>query len=164
MTAETLSSTRSATTVATPSNNFAGVQMANYGAYAVAANVEDGDIFELFRVPRGAVVLGGQVNADDLDTGTEALDMDIGWAANQTDAADPDGFGNLGVWSGDATGNSPEAFNQFLYGGILKDGPKAFTLSGGDTMIQIEANAAAATFAAGDVWSYATYVNPFPVS
>ena len=160
MAAETLSSTRAATTQPTPSNNFAGVCQANYGAYAVAANVEDGDIFELFRVPDGAIVIDGMVRGDDLDTGIEALDMDIGWAANSSDAADPDGFGNLGVWTGDAvTGISPEASNQFLFGGVLKDGPKAFTAGGGATMIQIEANAAATTFAAGDIWAYAMYLS-----
>lgn len=165
MAAETLSSTRAATTVATPHNDHGGAATINYGAYAVAANVEDGDIFELFRVPDGAVVVDGVVRADDMDTGIEALDMDIGWAANQTDSADPDGFGNLGVWTGDAvTDIKPEAYIYYPFGGVLKDGVKAFTAGGGETMIQIEANAAATTFAAGDVWAYAMYVNPFPVA
>lgn len=159
MAAETLSSTRAAATQPTPSNSFAGVCQANYGAYAVAANVEDGDIFEMFRVPDGAIVLGGQVYGDDMDTGIEALDMDIGWAANSSDAADPDGFGNLGIWTGDGTaGIAPDAINHFVFGGVLKDGPKAFTAGGGATMVQIEANAAATTFAAGDMWAYAMYL------
>jgi len=162
MAAETLTGSRGATTVATPYGNMGGVQYANYGKYAVAANVEDGDIFELFRLPAGAVVIDGAVRGDDMDTGTETLDMDVGWAANSSDTADADGFGNLGVWTGDAVGDiKPEAYNYFPYGGILKDGPKAFTLAGGETMVQIEANAVSATFAAGDVWSYATYINPF---
>ena len=162
MAAETLSSTRAATTVPTPFNAHAGSVQANYGAYAVAANVEDGDIFELFRVPDGAVVIDGAVRADDMDTGAEALDQDIGWAANSSDAADPDGFGNLGVWTGDAvTDIKPEAYIYYPFGGVLKDGPKAFTIGGGNTMIQIESNAAATTFAAGDMWAYAMYIPPF---
>lgn len=159
MAAETLSSTRAATTVPTPGNNFAGVVHANYGAYAVAADVEDGDIFELFRVPDGCLVIDGAVRGDDIDSGIEAIDLDVGWAANSTDTADPDGFGNLGVWTGDAVANiKPEAYNYFPFGGVLKDGPKQFTAGGGATMIQIEANAAAGTFAAGDVWAYANYL------
>lgn len=115
-----------------------------YGVYEIAANVEDGDIFEMCKLPAGAVVIDGFVRADDLDTGTEVLDMDVGWAANDTDAADPDGFGNLGVWSGDAvTDIKPEAQIWYPFNGVLKDGPKSFSESGGETTIQVEANVAA---------------------
>ena len=98
------------------------------GTYELAENVEDGDIFEMCKLPQGAVVIGGWVMGDDLDTGTETLDMDIGWAANGVDAADPDGFGNLGVWTGDAVANlKPVASNYFpLQGVLFSDGPKKF--------------------------------------
>lgn len=128
-----------------------------YGEINVAANPADGDIYELVKIPAGATVLGGYLMADDLDTNaTETLDMDIGWAANGTEAADPDGFGNLGVWTGDAiTGIKPEVGNYFVLGGVLfTTGPQTFT---GETTIQVEANAAAATFAAGKMWVVVHY-------
>ena len=161
MAAETLTSTRAGATFPVFKGPGAGVVCAAWGTYAVAANVEDGDIFEMCRVPDAAVIIDGCIRADDMDTGIEALDMDVGWAANATDAADPDGLGNLGVWTGDAvTDIVPEAYIYYPFGGILKDGMKAFSAGGGETVIQVEANAAATTFAAGDLNTLAYYLNP----
>ena len=129
-----------------------------YGKITVSANPADGDIYQMVRVPNGATIVGGYFRADDLDTNaTETLDLDIGWAANGVDAADPDGFGNLGVLTGDAvTGIKPEVGTFIPLGGVLYTaGPKTF---GEETVIQIEANAAAATFAAGDMWLCVDYV------
>lgn len=129
-----------------------------YGSISVDANPVDGDIYELVKIPAGATVVGGYLYADDLDTNaTETLDMDIGWAANGSDAADPDGFGNLGVWTGDAiTGIKPEVGNYFVLGGVLfTTGPQTFAK---ETTIQVEANATAATFAAGKMWVVVHYV------
>lgn len=152
MAAETLSTTRAASTFPIPENSFAGVLQVHWGSYAVAANLEDGDIFEMHYVPDGATVHDGLLVADDLDTGTEVLDGDVGWAANQTDAADPDGFGNMGVWLGDAvTGYKPEVGTRLPFGNALYAGPKTFTEGGGKTMIQVEFNVAANVFAAGDL-------------
>jgi len=161
MAAETLTSSRAAGTAPVPENHIGGLLHAHWGSYAVAANVEDGDIFEMHYVPDAAVIVDGVVRADDMDTGAEALDMDVGWAANNSDSADPDGLGNLGVWTGDAvTDNKPEASILYPYNGTLKDGPKQFTAGGGKTMIQVEANVAATTFAAGDLTITTYYLVP----
>lgn len=110
------------------------------------------------KVPAGAIVVDGFVRADDMDTGAEALDMDVGWAANGSDAADPDGFGNLGVWTGDAvTDIKPEGSIYYPFNGVLKDGPKTFAR---ETTIQVEANAAATTFAAGTLYVGVFYIVP----
>lgn len=152
MAAETLTADRAATTFPIPDNAHAGVLHAHWGTYAVAANLEDGDIFEMHYVPDGCTVHDGVLRADDMDTGIEALDGDVGWAANATDSADPDGFLNGGVWTGDAvTGVKPETGTMLRYFGVLKDGPKTFSAGGGITMVQVEFNAAATTFAAGDL-------------
>lgn len=163
MVAETLTSTRAADSFPTFKTGGDIVQVAR-GTYAIAANVEDGDIFEMCKVPAGAVILGGRLIAADLDTNaTETLDMDIGWAANggsgTYDAADPDGLGNLGVWVGDAFagGNTfGVAGNGFDLAGILATG--IFPYFTRETMIQVEANAAAATFAAGSMSVVVFYV------
>lgn len=163
MVAETLTATRAASGFPVASYAGAGVVQAAHGTYAIAANVEDGDIFEMCKVPAGATVIGGFFYGADLDTGTETLDMDIGWAANggsgTYDSADPDGLGNLGVLTGDAfaAGNvSPVAGLIYPLSGLLATGVlPTFTKN---TTIQIEANAAAATFAAGSVSVVVFYV------
>lgn len=148
MTAETLTATRAASTFPVGGVGPATALHVATGTYEIAANVEDGDIFEMCKVPAGAVVVGGWLMGDDLDTGIEALDMDIGWAANGVESADPDGLGNLGVWTGDAVaGIKPEAGIYYPFSGVLyTTGPKKFSAT---TTIQVEANVAAATGGTG---------------
>jgi len=159
-TAETLTATRAASSFPVYQPTGSGSVAACYGTYELAANVEDGDIFEMCKLPKGAVVFMGWVLADDLDTNaTETLDMDVGWAANGVDAADPDGFGNLGVWTGDAVaGIKPEAGVLYNLGNVLMvDGPKTFSAP---TTVQVEANAAAATGGTGTLTLILLYVVP----
>ena len=94
---------------------------------------------------------------EDLDTNaTETLDIDIGWAANGVDDADPDGLGNLGVLTGDVSVHLPVAGVYIPLQGVLQtDGPKTFDA---ETMIQIEANAAAATGGTGRLTLVVHYV------
>lgn len=140
MTAETLTSTRAASGFPTAGPGLGGNLKCAYGSYDIAAVVEDGDIFELCRLPAGATVVGGWLIGADIDTGTETLDMDLGWAANGDEVADPDGFGNLGVWTGDVSVHVPVAGNFFPVQGVLfTAGPKTFNA---ETIIQVEANAA----------------------
>lgn len=147
MVAETLTSTRASDTFRTFQPDGNGAIAVAYGEYNIAAAVEDGDIFEMCKVPAGAVIVGGFLYGADLDTGTETLDMDIGWAANggsgTWDAADPDGLGNLGTLTGDAFA----AGNLSIAAGLLY--PFNFTTTLGrlprftkETTIQIEANTA----------------------
>lgn len=159
MVAETLTAARGVPNFPTAAFAGAGVLQVAYGTYDIAANVEAGDIFEMCWLPGGAVVVGGFIHAGILDSnaGAETLDMDLGWAANggsgTYDGVDLDGFGNFGVWKGDAfaTGNiNREATNQFSIGGAaLVDGKLPFFTK--RTKVQIYANAAAATFAAKSV-------------
>lgn len=158
MVAETLTSTHAADDYPVYGAGPAGNVKFAYGTYELAANVEDGDIFEMCKVPKGAIVIDGFVRADDLDTGTESIDMDVGWAANGSDAADPDGFGNLGVWTGDAVaGIKPEVCIYYPFNGVLKDGPKTFAA---ETTIQVEANAAANAGGTGTLYVGVYYILP----
>jgi len=128
-----------------------------YGSIDVAANPADGDIYEMCRLPAGATIVGGFFRGADMDTNaTETLDLDLGWAANggsgTYDSADPDGLGNLGVLTGDAfaTGNIANVVSyNYPMNGLLNTG--VFPTFTKETVIQIEANAAAATFAAGTI-------------
>lgn len=136
--------------------------------YEIAANVEDGDIFELGYLPANVMVCGSVFSCDDIDTGTEALDMDVGWAANgggsatYTDSdtgvtytnsgatASATGFNNAGTLTGDGlaemhTGNQRIQFYP---------DPLFFSEK---TKVQIEANTAANAFAAGTAGVYLIY-------
>lgn len=79
-----------------------GVVQAAYGEFTLTETPEVGDVYALCKLPGGALVMGGYLFATDIDTGTETLDIDLGWEANGTEAADPDGFINSGVLTGDA--------------------------------------------------------------
>lgn len=164
MAAETLTSSRAGATFPVYKALGAGLLCCAYGTYEIAANLEAGDIFQMCKVPAGATVVGGYFYGDDIDTGTETLDMDIGWAANggsgTYDSADADGLGNLGVLTGDAfaAGNvSPVAGLIYPFSGVFADGDlPTFTR---ETTIQVTANAAAATFTAGAISVVVFYVN-----
>jgi len=157
MVAETLTATRGSSTFPVAEPVLAGVMCCATGTYEIAANVEDGDIFEMCRVPANAVIVGGWLYGDDLDTGIETLDLDVGWAANGTEAADPDGLGNFGVLTGDAvTGYKPEISICLPLGGTLRTGgPQSFSA---ETVIQVEANAAAATGGTGTLTVVVHYI------
>ena len=151
MAAETLVSTQAVDSYPVRGSGQAGNLKIAMGTYSIAANVEAGDIFELCKLPAGATVVGGELRADPLETNaTPALDMDIGWKATDDEVTDTDGFGNLGTWD-DAVlaGYKEEAGHIFpLQGVLMTAGYKTFTA---EATIQLYANAAATTFAAGDV-------------
>ena len=155
MAAETLTGSRAKTTVPKGGTGPGSTMKVAYGEVTVDASTEDGDIFEVCWVPAGATVVGGYITSGDGDTGIEALDIDIGWAANGVDAADPDGLGNLGTWTGDASKTAPTG-NFFNLCGVLQTtGPKTFTV---DTKIQLETNTAAATGVAMNVTVVVFYI------
>ena len=140
MAAETLTGTRAAASFPVFKPVGAGIVCAAYGTYAIAANVEDGDIFELCKLPAGAVVIDGAFWTSDIDTGTETLDIDVGWAANGAENASAAGFVNSGVLTGDVitdTAPAGQNFRRFQ----LSTGPLTFTR---ETIVQAEANAAPA--------------------
>jgi hypothetical protein len=103
MAAQTFTGSRAASTFPVFAGS-SGNTRAAYGTFTLTEVPEVGDIWQLCRLPAGAVVLGGYFAATDIDTGTETLDVDLGWAANGAEAADPDGFGNFGLISGDSPG------------------------------------------------------------
>lgn len=146
-TAETLVSINGVAGIPVYGQGNAGSLKVTYGTYTIAAVVEDGDIFQMCRIPSGATIVGGWFYGADVDTGTETLDMDVGWAANggsgTYDAADPDGLGNLGTITGDpfAAGNVANVAGiQYPLLGLLLTGVlPTFTE---ETVIQIEANTA----------------------
>lgn len=131
-----------------------------WGTIEVAANPTPGDIYAMCRLPKGAVVIGGWIRSDDLDTNAaETLDLDVGYLANGVDVADPDAFGNLGVMGTDTVaGVKAEAGYNYQFGGILStDAPVAL---GGETVVAVTCIATALTFAAGTLTVTVLYFVP----
>lgn len=138
----------------------AGIVCAAHGTYELASAPSANDIIEFCRVPKGAVIIGGWLRGDDIDTGTETFEFDVGYAANGTDSADPDAFLNSGVITGDvfATGNvSNVAGICYPLHGVLKDGP--LTLSA-ETTITGTVTAAANAGGTGTLSVTVLYVVP----
>lgn len=124
--------------------------------FTITTALAQDDVVEMYTLPAGATVVGGFLRANDIDTGTETLDIDIGWAANGVDSADPDGFGNLGTWDGDAVAQfRPEAGVLYALGGVLNStGPKTFTVP---TKLQLDVNTAANAGGTGKIWLIIQY-------
>lgn len=124
----TLTGSRAASTFPVGGAGQANVLHVAYGTYNFTAAASANDVVEFCKLPAGATVIGGFYQGADIDTGTETFDMDIGWAANGTDAADPDGFGNFGVQDGDAVAQfRPVAGIYYPFVNIIQDsGYKTF--------------------------------------
>jgi hypothetical protein len=152
----TVTAARAASTFPVSAFSGAGVVQCAWGKYTHATNLAAATIIEYCRVPAGATVIGGFFRGDDLDTGTEELDIDIGWAANGTEVADPDGFGNFGVITGDAvTEWKPEVSIFLPLNGTLLTGPVTFTK---ETVIQGVVNTDAAAGGTGVTWVQVYYL------
>ncbi len=148
----TLTAARAAANFPVTSYGGAGVLQVAYGSYTLAANPTIADVIQFCKVPAGAVVLGGWLRGEDIDTGTETLDIDIGWTA------DTDGFGNFGVITGDVvTELKPEVSILLPLNGTLKSGPVTFTA---ETTIQGTVVAAAAAGGTGVLWLTVYFVVP----
>lgn len=151
----TYTSLRAVPTFPVSGGGFGGSVHYAYGTVSLSTALVANDVIEFCRVPKFAIPLMGYLYGDDLDTGTETLDMDLGWLGNGVDDADPDGFGNFGVISGDAVANWKPEVGIFLpFYGTLSDGPFKF---GAETVIVATVNAAAATWAAGDLSAMILY-------
>lgn len=97
-----------------------------------SASPAAGDYIEFFRLPKGAIVVGGEYSIGKIETTTSGatFDMDVGWNNNGVDASDDDGFGNFGAPSFAAvTGVKPEAtFAKMPFGNIVGlNGQKTFS-------------------------------------
>lgn len=131
-----------------PGHGFGGALKVAYGALELGTALSANDTLEFCKVPANAVIVGGWLMGDDLDTGTETLEIDIGWAANGTESADSTGLLNSGVITGDAvTGIKPETAIYYpLLGNLATGGPQKFSA---ETVIQGDVNAAPAAGGTG---------------
>ena len=151
----TVSADRAAATFPIPKPGGGGAVAFHYGVYEIASALSKNDIVEFCRLP-ACQVIDGFLRGDDLDTGTEALEVDVGHAANGTESADADAFLNSGVLSGDGVAElAPDAQIHARFGNVLKDGP--YSLSA-ETTCQGVVTAAAASGGTGTLWAGFYYI------
>lgn len=133
-----------------------GLLCVSWGTYAHATNLAAATVIEYCRVPKGARIVGGYWSATDLDTnGTEEINIDIGYAANGVDVADPDAWGNLDVLTGDVSVHMPVAGIWVPFIGVLQSaGPK---LLSAETVLTATINVDAATGGTGQSTMVAYY-------
>ncbi len=132
------------------------------GTYEVTINPVASDTYELCKVPANCTILGGMFYCDDLDEGTEVMNLDIGWKANggsgTYDSVDADGLNNLGVLLGDVAAPNLATAVGLVYnlsGPIFGAGD--FPTFTRETVIQVTANVAANSFTAGAMSCYVLY-------
>lgn len=146
-------------------HGLSGNVKAWYGKYTIGTALSASDLVDLFRLPKNCLTLWGFVATDDIDTGTEALDIDIGFTANgggsatltvadgttYTNAAasaDDDGFVNGGIFTGDAiTDLAPAGTNWRPF--MHATGPKFFSEP---TLVQAKIVAAANAGGTGTIY------------
>ncbi len=124
----TVAAARAASSLPVSGGGPAGVLHVAWGSYNIAAAPAAADVIQMCRTPAGATIVDVTVYGQDIDTGTEALDFDAGYAGNGVDAADPDAWGNFGVVTGDPVGSSEVGVRLFGGGVLFSGGPKTFTV------------------------------------
>lgn len=153
----TVTADRAATTFPVAAGGSAGQVLVAWGTYNIGAAVAANDVIQMCRTPKGATVIGGWIQGEDIDTGTEALDFDIGYAANGVDAADTDAWGNLGVVTGDVSVQMPTGVAGIYipFAGVLATGgPKTLAA---ETLHQVLFNVAANAGGTGRLTMYVLY-------
>jgi hypothetical protein len=153
----TYTTTRGSSTFPVAGPATQGVAQVAVGVYDYATNIAAASIIHFCRVPKGATVYGGFVQASDLDTnGSEEIDFDIGWAANGVDAVDEDGFGNFGAQTGDVSLHLPVAGIWMPFANIIQS--PGFKTFGAETIITGVVNVDAATLTAGTLKVVVNYI------
>jgi hypothetical protein len=153
----TVASAQVAPTRPVSGHGFAGNLKVAYGTYNIASAVAQNDVIQMCRTPKGAIILDVQIFGQDIDTGTEALDFDAGYAANGVDAADTDAWGVFVNVTGDGIGNDTASVRLFAAGVLASGGPKQLSA---ETVHQIIFNAAANAGGTGRLNMLVYYIVP----
>lgn len=142
----TITGTRAASTFPVSGQGMGGKLNVAYGSKTITANSDlaAGNIIELCRVPKGAVILGGKFTMTKMESATTLkLDLDVGYAGATA------ALGNFGALSAAAVTNyKPETTGTVvpLGGLLLTTGPITTTA---ETVIQVTSVASARTFTTG---------------
>lgn len=154
-----------------PGDGLAGTAKIAFGKYTFGTAAVINDLVNICKLPAGALVVGGSLMADDIDTGTETLEIDVGYLANgggsetlvtydgtewtnTASSGSAVGFVDSGVLVGDGvTDLIPAGMNFRPF--QLKTGPKYFSR---ETQVQAKVTAAANATGTGTVYVRIDYI------
>jgi hypothetical protein len=150
---------RGASTFPTPKPIGGGVSFVCWGSYNFSSAIVVNDTVAICKIPANTYVIDGLLRGPDIDTGTGVLELDVGFAANGVDTADPVAFIDSGALNGTLVANYlPVAGIRVPFAGILQSaGPKLFTV---ETTVMLKATAAANAGGTGIVTVVVYCVNP----
>lgn len=156
-----------------PGHGLAGTVKASFGKYTYSVAPSANDLANLCKLPKNSLVLWGFMATDDIDTGTEALEIDVGftangggaatltdstgttWTNNNSGSASATAFVDSGVLTGDViTDLMPVGMNWRPFKGIAT-GPMFFSE---ETLVQAKITAAAQAGGTGTVYVVAFYL------
>jgi hypothetical protein len=157
----TFTSTRARTTPrATASRAYPGQKVTEHSTITVAAHPVTADVYEMIKVPKGALLLGGKLFGASLVTaGTSTgYDIDVGWASNTS------ALGNLGVLSPAAiAGFKPELGYYYPLGGLLFSSGPVLMDRDRTLILTVNTSAASANFVAAALTLEIEYVMTGPL-
>lgn len=143
-----------------------------FGKYTYSAAPSANDLANMFKLPKNCLVVWGFMATDDIDTGTEALEIDIGftangggaatlttsdgttWTNNNSGSASATAFVDSGVLTGDTVTDLMAGMNWRPFQGV-KTGPMFFSE---ETVCQAKITAAANSGGTGTLYVCAFYV------
>ena len=156
-----------------PGHGLMGNVKASWGVYTYGAAASANDLFNACKLPKNSLLLWGWMATDDIDSGTETLEIDLGFTANGGGAAtlatsDGTTWTNAnsgsasatylidsGVLTGDAATDHHPAGMNFRRFQAMKTGPAFFSE---ETVIQAKITAAANAGGTGTVYVLCLYI------
>lgn len=147
-------------------HGLSGTMKTWFGTYTIATALLANDLINVLKLPKNCLITGGHMTTTDIDTGTEALEIDIGFTANGGGAATVEvadgttytnnnsgvasatGFIDSGVMNGDTITDLLAGMNFRPVQGV-KNGPMYFSE---ETVVQAKITAAANAGGTGTVF------------
>lgn len=130
--------------LAAPGHGFGGNMKVSYGEVTFTGTITTADSATIFNLPLGAIVVGGFIEADDLDTGgAPTITLNLG------DAGDADRYIAASTVAQAGTAGTALAVTGL-----------GFTVTAGNTAVVLAVAANAATSAAGSVRAALFYILP----
>lgn len=130
--------------LAAPGHGFGGNMKVSYGSVAFTGSITTADSATILNLPAGAIVVGGFIEADDLDTGgSPSITLNVG------DAGDADRY-----FAASTVAQAGTAGTALAVAGL------GYTVEAANTAVTIAVAANAATSAAGSVRVGLFYILP----
>lgn len=140
-----------------PSGNSLGIA---HGTINIDSNPVAADTIQMCRIPKGAVITGGRLTGDKLETSTSGATLTIKIGHSINGVLTSDSMGDFGAVSAAAvTGIKPEVGYNYPLGGLLMSAGAIGPLSA-EAIVTITVSASATNFSTGDLNLFVQYYVP----